>query len=290
MVFKDYYKILGFDTNKVTAEEIKNAYREQAKKYHPDINGENSKAEEIFKDVNEAYKTLSNEKSRRRYDFSWHRYVGRRKRKNRTNEKRSIKEIILNILFGNIPKKAKKEIVTPKYGEDVITEINVSIEDAFFGANKRISLRNMNGRETSFGVKIPAGVQNNDKIRIIGQGKKGKNGGKNGDLLVYVHIKENKKLKLIGTDLIYEMTLNTWEAALGTTKEIEILREDLKIIVPAAISSGDRLVIEGKGYRNGNGSRGNLIIVARIVLPKKISKEEKELYKKLKELNNSKTK
>ena len=285
MVFKDYYKILGFNTNKVTTDEIKNAYREQAKKFHPDINGADIKAEEIFKDVNEAYKTLSNSKLRRRYDFNWYRYVGRKKNKEQKEEKKSFKDIILNMFFGNIPKKKKKEALIPKYGEDIVTQINVSLEEAFFGANKKLTLRNIKGKEVSFGIKIPAGVQENDKIRIVGKGKSGQNGGKNGDLLVFIHIKENKKIKLIGQDLIYEMPLNTWEAALGTTKNITVFREKLKVIVPSLISSGDRLVINEKGYKKMDGTRGKLIIIAKLILPKKMSNEEKELYRKIKELN-----
>lgn len=285
MVFKDYYKILGFNTNKVTTDEIKNAYREQAKKFHPDINGADIKAEEIFKDVNEAYKTLSNSKLRRRYDFNWYRYVGRKKNKEQKEEKKSFKDIILNMFFGNIPKKKRKEALIPKYGEDIVTQINVSLEEAFFGANKKLTLRNIKGKEVSFGIKIPAGVQENDKIRIVGKGKSGQNGGKNGDLLVFIHIKENKKIKLIGQDLIYEMPLNTWEAALGTTKNITVFREKLKVIIPSLISSGDRLVINEKGYKKMDGTRGKLIIIAKLILPKKMSDEEKELYRKIKELN-----
>lgn len=289
MVFKDYYKILGFDTNKVTTDEIKNAYREQAKKYHPDINSNDRRAEEIFKDVNEAYKTLSNDKSRRKYDFSWFRYVGRKRNKQTGKEKKTFKELLISILFGNVPRKnTKKSVITPKYGENIVTEINVTLEEAFFGCQKRIGLKNIKGRETSFEIKVPAGVQNNDKIRIIGQGKPGANGGKNGDLLVYIHIKDNKKMRLVGTNLVYEMPLKVWEAALGTTKEILVFGENIKIIVPKLISSGEQLIINEKGYRNSNGTRGKLIIIAKLILPKNINDAEKDLYLKLKNAEESK--
>lgn len=289
MVFKDYYKILGFDTNKVTTDEIKNAYREQAKKYHPDINSNDRRAEEIFKDVNEAYKTLSNDKSRRKYDFSWFRYVGRKRNKQTGKEKKTFKELLISILFGNVPRKnTKKSVITPKYGENIVTEINVTLEEAFLGCQKRIGLKNIKGRETSFGIKVPAGVQNNDKIRIIGQGKPGANGGKNGDLLVYIHIKDNKKMRLVGTNLVYEMPLKVWEAALGTTKEILVFGENIKIIVPKLISSGEQLIINEKGYRNSNGTRGKLIIIAKLILPKNINDAEKDLYLKLKNAEESK--
>ena len=99
MVFKDYYKILGLESNKVTSDEIKIAYREMAKKYHPDMNVGSSQAEEIFKDVNEAYKTLSNSKLRRKYDFTWNRYFGKASRSSEKRKKKSLKEILLDILF-----------------------------------------------------------------------------------------------------------------------------------------------------------------------------------------------
>ena len=75
MNFKDYYSILGLESNKATANEIKIAYREQAKKYHPDINGGNTDLEEKFKDINEAYKILSDSKARKKYDRSWYIYT-----------------------------------------------------------------------------------------------------------------------------------------------------------------------------------------------------------------------
>ena len=81
MIFKDYYKILNLETNKVTAEEIKVAYREQAKKYHPDVNVGNRNAEERFKDINEAYRVLSEANARKRYDRMWNNYVGKKKPK-----------------------------------------------------------------------------------------------------------------------------------------------------------------------------------------------------------------
>ena len=97
MIFKDYYKILGFETNKISVDDIRNAYREKAKKYHPDVNVGDSYSEEVFKDINEAYRILSNDKLRRKYDFSWYRYAGR---KNKNKQRKSIKEMIIDLLFG----------------------------------------------------------------------------------------------------------------------------------------------------------------------------------------------
>lgn len=292
MIFKDYYKILGFDTNKVSLDDIKNAYREMAKKYHPDMNIGNNASEEIFKDVNEAYRLLSNDKQRRKYDFTWNRYVGNKKKKSQTYEKKSFIERLLEILFGeNFRSNKVVKTTEPEYGEDVDTEIEISIKEAFFGVNKKVKLRTVNGKETSFSIKVPAGIQNNDKIRIVGQGKLGKNGGKNGDLFVIINIKDDKKLKLIGNDLYTELKITPSEAALGVKKEIELFEEKIAIIIPKCTSSNSNLTIKGKGYKDGHGNRGNLHVITRIVMPEKLTQEQEKLYIKLQNLegNNIKT-
>ena len=150
MLFKDYYKILGFETNRVSIEEIKLAYREQAKKYHPDLNEGSSRAEERFKDINEAYRVLSSTSGKRKYDRNWNRNIGRNinKEKNSGDMKNSdnILGEAFNMLFGAKKEKREEE---PKgknkkagvKGENIETGISVSIEEAFFGTSKKISLR-----------------------------------------------------------------------------------------------------------------------------------------------------
>ncbi len=168
MIFKDYYKILGLETNKVTTEQIRVAYREQAKKFHPDVNVGNKNAEERFKDINEAYRVLSENNSKRKYDRMWNNYVGKKKVKyeESTRSKASIFSDFFNIFFGPLENKkmeAKSSSVkkdkTPKKGENIDTEINISIDEAFYGLDKKISLRTVNGNMKNFNVKIPAGIQ-----------------------------------------------------------------------------------------------------------------------------------
>ncbi len=284
MIFKDYYKILGLETNKVSLDEIKVAYREKAKKFHPDINVGNSEAEIIFKDVNEAYRTLSDPIQRRKYDFKWNKYIGSRKKKE-TRQKKSFKEMFWDILFGGVSRQKTESKPLPQYGEDIDTQINISIKEAFFGVNKKIKLRTVDGKETSFSVKVPAGVQNNDKLRIVGQGKHGKNGGKNGDLLVKVNIIDDNRFRLIGTDIYTELSITVWEAALGTKRKIDLFGEEINIIIPKCCNSGEKLTVKEKGYKDGKGKRGNLNIITKIVFPKELSKEQEGIYLKLKEIN-----
>ena len=285
MIFKDYYKILGLENNKVTETEIKSAYREQAKKYHPDV----SKAsEERFKDINEAYRILSDGTSKRKYDRSWNYYIGRKiKEKN----KKENPETLFSMFFGNINKneEIEKPIVikkiVPKKGENVETEINISMEEGFYGIEKKIALRTVEGKMKSFSVKVPAGIRESEKIRLIGQGKAGKNGAKNGDLFIKIHIDEKENIKLKGCDIYTNLFLTPWEAALGTKTKINGIDETSTIYIPQGIQSGEKLTIPGKGYKDGKGGRGDLIAEVKVMVPKKLSSEEKEIFEKLKEIS-----
>ena len=289
MIFKDYYRILELNTNKVSLNEIKNAYRELAKKYHPDVNIGNLVAEERFKDVNEAYRVLSDSSSKRKYDRMWISHAG--KKKNFEESKRSEGSLVsdfFTMFFGTTkeeeePKKTKKKV--PIKGENIETEIKVSIEEAFFGKTKKISLRTVNGKLKTFEVKVPAGIRDGEKIRLLGQGKEGKNGGKNGDLLIKIQIENSNQFRLEIYDLITNLYLTPWEAALGTRVSVQGIDETISLFVPPGIQSGEKVRIAKKGYKDGKGSRGDLVTEVKIMVPKHLSEEEKELFEKLSEVS-----
>ena len=292
MIFKDYYKILGLESNKATAEEIKTAYREQAKKYHPDINSKNDFSEERFKDINEAYKVLSTPVSRRKYDRMWNSNIGKRKKVEESKrEEGSVFSNFFHMFFGEqlknqeeIHKKKNKEKVAIK-GENIETEIEVSIEEAFYGLDKKISLRAQNGKMKTFTIKIPAGIRNGEKIRLIGQGKKGENGGKNGDLLIKINIKDSNKYVLKGIDLYTDLKITPWEAALGTRAQVNSIDEMTQVYIPEGIQTGEIIKIPGKGYKDGKGGRGDLIAEVKVMVPKKLSSEEKKLFETLNQVS-----
>lgn len=294
MNFKDYYSILGLESNKATANEIKIAYREQAKKYHPDINGGNTDLEEKFKDINEAYKILSDSKARKKYDRSWYIYTERKKRvqSKKVEEKKTFKEKLLTILFGitsnKVTKKQERKITVD--GENIETEVNVNIVEAFNGVNKKLKLLAVDGKTRTFNLNIPAGIQNGDRIRFVGQGKSGKNGGKNGDLLVKIDIKNTKDFKLKGADIYKEINILPWEAALGNKITVNSLDGEIALVIPKGTQSGEKFTVKGKGYKIGRGQRGNLYIITKIIVPKELTEEEKELYLKLKNLKKEKVK
>lgn len=283
MKYKDYYKILELETSKVSIDEIKAAYRLAAKKYHPDLNVGDSLAEERIKDINEAYRTLSNPASKRKYDRVWN-------SKNNVKNYQKIKgKNIFDMFLGNVNVsnnenvKAKKEAVK---GENIETEIKVSLEDAFYGVEKKISLRTVQGKMKTFSVQIPEGIRNGEKIRLIGQGKKGINGGKNGDLFIKIDIEDSKVFKLYGCDLCTDLKLTPWEAALGTRLDLKTIDGATKIYIPQGIQSGEKIKIPGKGYKDGKGGRGDLVAEVKIVVPEKLELDEKEMFEKLKEMSN----
>lgn len=294
MIFKDYYKILGLETNKVTANEIKQAYREQAKKYHPDVNVGNQISEERFKDINEAYRVLSNNVSRRKYDRMWVSRVGNKRKKQEYEESKRDKNDVFSEFFhmffgGEEQEKEKEEKKSkknpPVKGENIETAISISIEEAFYGLNKKISLRTIDGKMKTFNIKVPAGIRNNEKIRLLGQGKQGQFGGKNGDLFIKIQIEPDSKFELIGYDLYTSLCLTPWEAALGTRVSLEGIDDTVSIYIPAGIESGEKLRIPGKGYKDGKGGRGDLTATIKIMVPKQLTEEEKEIYEKLKEIS-----
>ncbi len=286
MVIKDYYKILGFENNKVNIEEIKNSYRELAKKYHPDVNNNNVKAEERFKDIGEAYNILSNDKQRRKYDRLWNYYIGRRKKQSQKYQGANLKDF-MNLFFRE-RKEEEKETSSKaniERGEDINTEITATIAESFFGATKSITFKTVDNGNKKIDVKIPAGIRNNEKIRIIGQGKLGKNGGKNGDLFIKIKIKDNQNLKLKGIDFYTDLLITPWESALGTKIKIQGIDEELEVEIPKGIQSGENVVIKDKGYKDGKGGRGSLIAIIKIMTPKSATEEEIKLFKKLKEIS-----
>ena len=283
MVVKNYYKILNLETSHVSIDEIRQAYRQAAKKYHPDLNVGDSLAEEKIKDINEAYKVLSVPASKRKYDRMWNSKFG----KGPKAFDKSQKGAIFSIFLGNIDNENKEEKPkrNPVKGENIETEINVSIYDAFYGLDKQIALKDVDGNSKTYTVKIPKGIRNGEKIRLIGQGKPGKNGGKNGDLLIKINIEDDNNFKLEGYDLYTDLLLTPWEAALGTRTTVKTIDDETNVYVPEGIQSGEKIRIPNKGYYASKDTRGDLVAEVKVVVPKHLSKEEKNIYQELSKIS-----
>lgn len=287
MVFKNYYKILDLETSHVSIDEIKIAYRQAAKKYHPDLNVGDKLAEEKIKDINEAYRMLSVPATKRKYDRIWNSRFGKNQKAFSGKGERGT---IINMFLGDIEKEGKSGQSTSKRisvkGENIETQINISIQEAFYGMEKAIALKTPEGKIKNLIVTIPQGIRNGEKIRLIGQGKSGENGGKKGDLLIKINIEDSKPFKLKGYDLYTDLLLTPWEAALGARTSITSIDDETKIYIPQGIQSGERIKIPGKGYKDANGTRGDLIAEIKVVVPKKLSKQEKAMFEKLNEISD----
>lgn len=288
MKFKDYYKILELENSKVTIEQIKSAYRKQAKKYHPDVNVGNRLSEEKIKDINEAYRILSNPATKRKYDRTWNYSIGYKQKRLKQRTSGEVVGDFFGMFFGNseIKEEIAQSKIPPVKGENIETEINITIEEGFFGVEKKIALKDLEGKTRTINIKVPEGIQNGETIRIIGQGKNGTNGGKNGDLYIKINIENGKKYIIKGKDLYTIVPISPWEAALGTKAKVNSI-DDTKtaIYIPNGVQSGETIEIPQKGYKTQQGERGNLIAQIKIVVPEKLTKEETEMFKKLKEIS-----
>lgn len=287
MVFKNYYKILDLETSHVSIDEIKLAYRQAAKKYHPDLNVGDKLAEEKIKDINEAYRMLSVPASKKKYDRVWNSRFGKAQK---AFTGKGEKGAIFNMFLGTVEKSGQDTQITKtkvaSKGENIETQINISIQEAFYGQEKTIALRTADGKIKNLTITIPQGIQNGEKVRLIGQGKPGENGGKNGDLLIKINIEDSKPFQLKGCDLYTELLLTPWEAALGARASVNSIDDETKIYIPQGIQSGERIKIPGKGYKNGDNVRGDLIAEIKVVVPKQLTKQERTMFEKLNEISN----
>lgn len=318
MKYKDYYKILGVSKN-ASQDEIKKAYRKLAKQYHPDANPGNKQAEEKFKDINEAYEVLSDEEKRKKYDmlsdnirfgngfdFDPSQFnFGGFKYEFRTDD--SPFSDFFNMFFGknsiNLDdffstfgfKTANYKDHGNTYRErhydihknvfyddaDIETEMTITLEEAFSGAEKKISLNQGDGQIKSYLVKIPAGIRDGEKIRLAGLGRLSPNSGRRGDLYIKVRLKEHPYFRLEGSDMFITLPLTPWEAALGCQVKIKAIDGTLSIKVPPGIQSGQKLRLAGKGYRSAGGGRGDLFAEVMIMVPRNMTSEERRLFEEL---------
>ncbi|HXB50785.1 MAG TPA: J domain-containing protein, partial [Streptosporangiaceae bacterium] len=168
----------------------------------------------------------------------------------------------------------------PVPGADQTAEIEISIEDAYRGARKTVSLAGPDGTR-NLQVTIPAGVTDGQRIRLSGQGGRGSDGARPGDLYLVVRIAPHRSYRLEGRDLHADLRLAPWEAALGTSVALPTPGGEAKVKVPPGTSSGRRLRLRGRGLPNPSGKPGDLLAEAKIVVPAKLSEAERELFEQL---------
>lgn len=306
---KDYYKLLGVN-RKSTQEEIKSNFRKLAKKYHPDANVDNKDAEEMFKDLNEAYNILMDKEKKKKYDRQVARYgygaveLGSVNSDSKTGNMMSE---IMNTILG-ISKDTKDKVVTaasnvkddikekiemqkePRKGENIETTLYVTIEEGYFGAEKKISFKTTRGSMKNYSVNVPMGIRDGEKIRLSGLGKPGKNGGKNGDLIILVKLRPHQMLRLEGADVQVKLDISPVQAIIGDAVLLKIFGEKILVTIPKNSKTGDRIEIPAKGYVVNQNTRGNLLIDLNVKMPEEISEREEKLYEQLLKLEKQKIK
>lgn len=354
---RDYYEVLGISKS-ASKDEIKKAYRKLSKKYHPDINKEPDAAEK-FKEVKEAYETLSDDQKRAHYDQFGH-----------TDPNQGFDgfggagadfssfggfEDIFNTFFGGGGSR-RRDPNAPRQGADLQYTMTISFEEAAFGKETDIEIpreetcetchgtgakpgtnpetcQHCNGtgqlnveQNTPFGrivnrrvchycngtgkeikhkcstcggtgkvrkrrkihVKIPAGIDDGQQLRMAGQGETGTNGGPAGDLYVVFHVRDHEFFERDGDDIFCEMPITFVQAALGDEIEVPTLHGKVKLKIPAGTQTGTKFRLKGKGVPNVRGyGVGDQHILVRIITPTKLTDKQRQLLREFADISGS---
>jgi curved DNA-binding protein len=300
MKYKDYYEILGIQRN-ADEDAIKKAYRGLARKYHPDVT-KDPQGEEKFKDLSEAYKTLKDPEKRAAYDRLGKHVPGEEFEPSRdwsngsANGGASFTDFdfadldLADLLasFGRSRGTGSYGRQRPSDGEDYDVAAPLTLEQAYSGTQLSINLSvpvyddngRMNRTVKTLEIQIPKGAINGQRLRLRGQGSKGHNGGRDGDVYVNIQLLPHPVYRVEGRNLYVDLLLSPWEAALGVTIEFPTLGGDVELTIAANTNTGQKLKLGKRGLCNDK-EDGALFAIARIVMPPKLTDEERELYKKL---------
>ncbi len=329
MAGKDYYSILGVNRN-ASEREIKQAYRKLARKYHPDVNAGDKSAEAKFKEINAAYEVLSDKEKRQKYDKYGDQWqyadqfakAGGQQSKfwnfrqggggQRVSFEDGDLESLLSDLFQGSNGGAFGRRVRPKRGRDVEYPVEVTLEEAYRGTSRVLSLEaeqpcsgcggtgriqnlpcsvckgsGVVPRLERLEVKIPPGVKDGSRVRFAGKGGQGYGGAK-GDLYLVTSVKPHQLLERKGDNLYVEVSIPLTVAVLGGEVQVPTLKGKLSLKIPPETQNGRTFRLSGQGMpRLGSSSRGDLLARAKVVLPTKLSAEEKKLFEQLGQLRSN---
>lgn len=282
--FRDYYEVLGVPRG-AGDEEIRSAYRKLAREYHPDVNRDPG-AEDRFKEVSEAYEVLRDPEKREKYERLGANWKAGEDVSGASGfgggagqgfgDGDGFSDFFESFFGGRRGASGGFEGFSMRGGDQEAT-IEVTLEEAARGGKRKISLAD--GRD--FEVQIPPGVRDGQKIRLAGQGGEGASGGPAGDLYLRARIKRHPRFRREDDDLVVEIPVAPWEAALGATVPVPTLHGSAKVKVPAGSSSGRRLRLRGEGMPGPGGRKGDLYASVRVVVPKVLEKRERELFEEL---------
>jgi curved DNA-binding protein len=303
VAYKDYYQVLEIPRT-ASEDDVKQAYRKLARKYHPDVSKEKD-AEQRFKDLNEAHDVLKDEKKRALYDQygeAWKAAAEGRAPSpgaERAPEDfraqgfdfdpsefqgQDFSSVFEQFFGGRVRGGARRGGVRygdawPDVGADREATIELPVEEAFRGGERGISLMDpTSGEQRSYNVRIPAGVRSGQRIRLAGQGGRGGDGA--GDLYLRVQLRPGEKFRLDGDDVYTPLPVTPWEAALGASVSLPTLDGSVRLKIPAGSSTGRKIRLKGKGYPSAGSERGDLYAELRVEVPPSLSAEERELLER----------
>lgn len=330
--YKDYYEVLGVP-KKAAEKDIKSAYRKLARKWHPDANLKDTKAaEEKFKEIQEAYEVLGDPEKRKKYDVlgsDWGRAAQQAEQQRRyrnaqqgplgfeqfsTSGEPSGFSDFFDMFFSGIGRRQTAGNPFAQRGQDYESSIDLTLEDAFAGGHKTISLQieepcpicggsgvlnksicpNCHGTgriitNKRFDVTIPRGVREGQRIRLAGQGAAGAGGGPNGDLYLTVHISDDNRYTRKGDDLYIDLPVSIYELVLGGEVRVPTMTGEVTMTVPPGTQSNKLLRLAGKGMPKPKGAGSGDEYVRLIgTLPTNLTDKEKGLFHELAALRDGK--
>jgi|TARA_B100000809_G_C15132432_1_gene529074 curved DNA-binding protein len=288
---KDYYSTLGVSRD-ATEGDMKKAFRKKAMDYHPDRNKENPKAEEKFKEVNEAYAVLSDKSKRSQYDrfgsdgfhkrfskedifrdFDFGDMFGSQGDFGGTGGFPDLDSFLSGHGFGG-PRTRK--------GKDIRQDFYISFNEAALGTQRTIIVE-LNGKKTETTFKVPGGSKDGSRLRLVGKGQPGTNGGSPGDLYLNIRINKHPHFSREGDDIIVNKEISPTEALLGTTVEIPTLKDSKQLTIPPCTQSHTKLRLKGVGIPYNQGKKtGDQLVRIIVKYPKKLTDQQLELVHKLK--------
>jgi len=280
---RDPYDILGVPRS-ATPEQIREAHRKLAKKFHPDLN-KTAEAGAKFKEIQEAYDLLSDAQKRKQFDQFGHAGPSMGGAPGGAqgawgNVDASTFEEIFGDFMGGGARRAGGRRGGARAGEDLESRITVDFMTAALGGVRHVSLES-NGQPISLDVRIPPGIESGGDLRLRGKGGEGMGGGPAGDLVLHISVAPHPWFRREGLDVIVEVPISIAECALGTSVEVPLLEGTATLRVPAGTASGKRLRLKGKGVA-AKGDTGDLYAVIRVEAPKSLNDEDRAALERMK--------
>jgi molecular chaperone DnaJ len=330
---KDYYQILGVPRGADDAE-IKQAYRKLARKHHPDVNPGDKTAEARFKEINEAYEVLSDPQKRKKYDefgdqWQYADQIARARQQQAQQESQwrysggqdspfgyaqeETGESIFDEIFREFGSRGTRTANRPRTGQDVEYPIEVTLEEAYTGTSRLLTLSGEDTcpgcggtgrihnlpcsqcrgtgkvpREKRLEVKIPAGVDDGSRVRFAGQGGPGYGSGPDGDLYLVVSVKPDPRFIRKGSDIYETVDIPLTDAVLGGEAQVPTVNGKVVLTIPPETQNGKVFNLKGKGMPSMTDSGlGSLFVKANVVIPKNLTDEERKLFEQLRKLRSN---